>query len=113
MTAYAAGSEHVGEVLGEFADEKASFCLPVACLIEARIAVTEEDAQLLDVLVDLPLAVPLGLEFGPWRQVAAATQLLGGLGRACAALCVAHGAAGYVLTGEPEAYGEGIETIPV
>jgi hypothetical protein len=94
IAAYAAGSEHVGEVLGEFADEKAQFGLPVACLIEARTAVTDREAQLLDLLVDLPLAVPLGLEFGPWRQVAAATQLLGGLGR-------------------PEAYGEGIETIPV
>ena len=45
--------------------------------------------------------------------MAAATQLLGGLGRACAALSVAMGDAGYVVTVEPDAYGEGIETIAV
>jgi hypothetical protein len=46
-------------------------------------------------------------------QVAAATQLLGGLGRACAALAVACGDAGYLMTGEPEIYGEGMETIAI
>lgn len=55
----------------------------------------------------------LPIEVTEWRQVAAATQLLGELGRACAALAVACGGAGYLVTGEPEIYGEGIETIAI
>jgi hypothetical protein len=114
VLAYADGSEHVGEVLREFADEEISFAIPVACLAEARAAAaTGVAVRKLDVLVGLKFAIVLPLDSGDWASVGAAAGLLGGLGRACAALLVVHGQAGYVVTAEPEVYGEGVETIPV
>jgi hypothetical protein len=113
MAAYAAGSEHVGEVLREIADEGATVALPVTALIEARVTVPDTATSLLDVLAGLPYTVVLPLAVDSWQQTAAAVQLLGGLGRACAALLVAHGHAGYVMTRDPGVYGEGIETIPI
>ena len=113
MAAYAAGSEHVGEVLREIADEGVSVGLPIAALIEARTTVADHEAVLLDVLAALPYTVVLPLDdVDGWQRLAAATQLLGGLGRACAALAVTDGIAGYVMTREPGVYG-GIETIPI
>lgn len=114
VRAYADGSEHVGEVLREFADEEISFAVPVASLVEARAAAaTGAAVRKLDVLVGLKFAVVLPLDSGDWAAVGAATGLLGGLGRACAALLVVHGQAGYVVTAEPEVYGDGIEAIAV
>jgi hypothetical protein len=101
------------QVLREFADEQVPFALPVACIIEARIVVSEDVVRNLDLLVGLQFATLLPLEVTEWRQVAAATQLVGGLGRPCATLVVACGDAGYLMTGEPEVYGEGIETIAI
>jgi hypothetical protein len=100
-------------VLREIADEKMSVGVPVAALIEARTAVADANAGLLNVLAGLPYVVILPLDTDDWQQTAAAVQLLGGLGRACAALLVAYGIAGYVMTCEPDVYGEGIETIPI
>jgi len=48
-----------------------------------------------------------------WKRTAAATSLLAGLDRACAALLVAYGSAQFLVTRAPEAYGEGIPTIGV
>jgi hypothetical protein len=112
ITAYAAGSEHVGEVLREIADERMPVALPVAALIEARTIIPDSDAALLDVLASLPHTAVLPLEADNWQRTAAAVCLLGGLGRACAALLVTRGIAGYVMTAEPDVYG-GIETIPI
>ncbi len=47
------------------------------------------------------------------EDVGEVPHLLGSLGRACAALLFARGHVDYVLTTEPDAYGEGIETIPI
>ena len=113
IAAYAAGSEHVGEVLREIADEGVEVGLPVAALIEARIASRDADAAQLGLLAALPYTTVLPLDADGWPRTAAATQLLGSLGRACAALLVAAGQAGYVMTCEPDVYGEGIETIPI
>jgi hypothetical protein len=38
---YAAGSIHVGEVIAEVADEKATFGVPLPCLVEAARARTD------------------------------------------------------------------------
>ncbi len=62
MAAYAAGSEHVGEVLREIADEGATAALPVAALIEARAAVADTVAPMLTILAGLPYTVVLPLE---------------------------------------------------
>jgi hypothetical protein len=113
VLAYAAGSIHVGETIGEIADEGAGFAVPVVCLLAAADRVAEDQQPMLDALAGHPHGVVLPLAPLGWRRVAAASSLLGDLGRACAALPVVSGEAGYVMTAEPEAYGEGIETIGI
>jgi hypothetical protein len=113
IAVYGRGSDDVGEVLRELADERVTFGVPAPCLIEASTSLTDADQYRLDVLLRLPNAVIWPLDLTEWRRVAAGTVLLGGLGRACAALPVALGQASYVLTAEPDAYGDGIETITV
>jgi hypothetical protein len=68
---------------------------------------------MLDLLTSLKHVVPLPLEVHDWKRTAAATSLLAGLDRACAALLVAYGSAQFLVTRAPEAYGEGVPTIGV
>jgi hypothetical protein len=113
VLAFVAGSIHVGETIGEIADEGAGFAVPVVCLLAAADRVTADQQPMLDVLASHPHAIVLPLISARWRRVSAAGSLLGDVGRACAALPVVSGKAGYVMTAEPEAYGEGIETIGI
>jgi hypothetical protein len=113
VLAFAAGSIDVGETIGEIADEDAGFAVPVICLLEVASRVTADPQPMLDALASHPHGTVLPLAPAEWRRVAAASSLLGDTGRACAALPVVSGQAGYVMTAEPEAYGEGIETIGV
>ena len=99
---YAAGSIAVGELIGEFSDEGARFGVPVLCLIEAATGAGEHARSLLAILTGHPGADWLRLDETQWRQVAVATDLLGSVARACAALPVAHGRADYVVTAEPD-----------
>jgi hypothetical protein len=86
----------------------------VVCLLAAADRVAADQQAMLDALAGHPHGEVLPLMSAGWRRVAAASSLLGGLGRACAALLVVvSGEAGYVMTAEPEAYGEGIETIGI
>jgi hypothetical protein len=113
VLAFAAGSINIGETISEIADEGAGFAVPVVCLLAAVGRVTEDQQPMLDALAGHLYGVVLPLTPTEWRQVAAAALLLGDLGRACAALPVVSGEAGYVMTAEPEVYGEGIETIGI
>jgi hypothetical protein len=113
ILAYAAGSIHVGETIGEIADEGAGFAIPVVCLLSAADRVAADQQPMLDALANHPTGIVLPLAPAGWRRVAAASSPLGDLSRACAALPVVSGEAGYVMTAEPEAYGEGIETIGI
>lgn len=113
VLAYAAGSIHVGETIGEIADEGAGFAVPVVCLVTAADRVAADQQPMLDALASHPNGIILPLAPAGWRRVAAASSLLDDLGRACAALPVVSGEAGYVMTAEPDAYGEGIETIGI
>jgi len=113
VAAYALGSEDVGEVLRELADEGARFAVPAVCVVEAAKQLPDKAWPLLDVLIRLPHAVTVALDTDDWRRTVAAAQLLDGLGRACAALLFAHGHVGYVLTTEPDVYGGPIETISI
>jgi hypothetical protein len=113
VLAFAAGSINVGETIGEIADEGADFAVPVASLLAAAGQVRADQQPMLDALATHPHGVVLALAPSGWRRVAAASSLLGDLGRACAALPVVSGEAGYVMTAEPDAYGEGIETIGI
>jgi hypothetical protein len=110
LRAYAAGSIAVGELIGEFSDEGAQFAIPAVCMLEAATGADEHAASLLTILDQHPDAVWLPVDRDQWRRVAVAADLLGGIGRACAALPVVHGRADYVLTTEPDAY-PGLPTI--
>ncbi len=114
VAAYAAGSEHLGEVLSEVADEPGALvALPLVALVEAHA--TLKDPATLDILVGLPHLHVLPLDdtaVADWRRYANATLLLGGLDRACAALLVAYGRAQLVATADPDGY-PGIDTVGI
>lgn len=112
IRAYAAGSIAVGELIGEFSDEGVQFGLPALCLIEAATGADEHGLSMLDILTGHPDAELLPLYGDDWRHVAAAADLLGGIARASAALPVAQGDVGYIITTDPDAY-PGLETIAI
>jgi hypothetical protein len=85
--------------------------LAYAALIQAHVEKAEPAMQ--DLLVGLGHVVPVPLDLDDWKRTAAATSLLAGLDRACAALLVAYGSAQFLMTRQPDAYGEGIPTIGV
>jgi len=112
IQAYAAGSIAVGELIGEFSDEGAQFGIPVLCLIEAARGADKHARSLLTILAEHPDAEWLPLDETQWDQIAAAADLLGTVARACAALPVAYGHAGYVVTAAPDAY-PGLDVIGI
>jgi len=112
IRAYDAGSLAVGELIGEFSDEGVQFGLPALCLIEAAAKADDQTLAMLDILTRHADAVGLPLDLDDWRQLAAAAELLGSIAHASAALPVAYGDAGYVITAEPEAY-PGLDTIAI
>ncbi len=112
IQAYAAGSIAVGELIGEFSDEGAQFGVPVLCLIEAARGADKHARSLLTILTEHPHAEWLPLNEAQWDQVAAAADLLGTISRACAALPVAYGQAGYLVTTDPDAY-PGLDVIGI
>jgi hypothetical protein len=61
VLAYAAGSIHVGETIGEIADENAGFAVPVVCLLAAADRVAEDQQPMLDALAGHPHGVVLPL----------------------------------------------------
>ncbi|MGN9908415.1 hypothetical protein ACTMTJ_12795 [Phytohabitans sp. LJ34] len=111
---YAARSLEVGELIRELSDEKVRFGLPVLCFVEAAHGADKEAMSLLAVLGEHQFAEWLPLDGGQWREVAAAAHLLGTVGRACAALPVAHDEAVYVVTAHPDVYeSAGLDVIAI
>ncbi len=121
VRAYTAGSIHLGEVLSEVADEYvpndpadagtgALISVPVAALVAANPTGAALDR--VGILLGLPHVTATALLAGGWRRVVTATQLLGGLDRACAALAVDDGRAQMIVTAEPDVYG-GLDTIGI
>jgi hypothetical protein len=104
VAAYATGSDDVGEVLREVADEEGCrFAVPAACLTDGAAATSSDLWPVLDVLLAHPRCVRLPYGYD-WRDLAAATATLGGQGRAAAMLAAVDHRA-YLLTTEPQAYG--------
>jgi hypothetical protein len=105
ILAYAAGSIHVGEVIAEVADEPADFAVPLPCLIEAARQTKADDLSgvyLLEahrhgrIVPDRP---------DRWRTIAGLARALGRADLAAALLAAQdHGA--YILSAEPDAYGD-------
>jgi hypothetical protein len=109
LTAYTNESVHVGEVLAEITDNGALFAVPDLCLAEATAELDEKRWPWLDVLLDHPRCVRIGC-VNEWRALGFGTRVLGTLGRAAAMLATAwHDA--YLLTAEPDAYGDDQDTV--
>lgn len=106
IVAYTDTSINVGEVIAEVTDEGCWFALPAVCLAEASRRVKEDRAgDLLLLLVSQPRAVVTSTAVGDWQTLAEWTRVLGRVDLAAAAMdTVEHD--GWVLSGEPEAYGD-------
>lgn len=114
ITAYARGSVDVGELITEVAEEGARIAVPVTCLAEAAAPIVDPtEYASLEVLAGHPAVDLIDTDPALWRQLAAATAVLGSLGRAVAALTVTEGLAEYVVTAEPDAYHRVVDTIAI
>jgi hypothetical protein len=111
VIAYTQGSVNVGEILVEVTDEDAFFAVPAVCLVEA--ARTAVDAKL-RLLTAHPACQVLPLLVADWSPLVAAMRVLHRLDLAVA-LYAARQAGGYVLSAEPDAYGDdgGQAVIPI
>ncbi|GAA0919282.1 hypothetical protein [Virgisporangium aurantiacum] len=101
IIAYATGSVDVGEPISEVNDAGGVVVVPVVCLVEAA---REVDDGMLHVLAEHPASDLEPLADDGWPMAAATTRMLGRLDLAVALIAAASGG-GFVLTGEPEAYG--------
>ena len=102
IVAYAAGSVHVGEPITEVYSEGGQIVIPVVCLVEAASEVGDEMPR---VLLRHPACTVPPVTMEMWPALAAGTRRLGRLDLA-AALYLATTGEGYVLTAEPDAYGD-------
>jgi hypothetical protein len=102
IAAFAPGSVNVGEPITEVYSEGGRVVVPVVCLVEAACRVGEDMPRL---LVDNPACEVEPLAGDRWAVVAAGTRVLGRLDLASAFLAATVGR-GYVLTAEPDVYGE-------
>jgi hypothetical protein len=102
IVAYAAGSVHVGEPIAEVHTDGGRVVVPVICLIEAAREVGDDMPRL---LVDHPACTVAPVSAQMWIALAAGTRALGRLDLAAALLAATTGE-GYVLTAEPDAYGD-------
>jgi len=107
VVAYANGSISVGEIIVELDEEDGLFAVPAVCLIGA--AQTAADAQL-TLLTRHPACRVLPLTAQDWPPLANAVRIFGRLDLA-AALYAARRANGYVLTAEPDSYGDGSDAV--
>jgi hypothetical protein len=102
IKAFAAGSVDVGEPIVEVHADGGRVVIPVVCLIEAARYVGDDMPR---VLVDHPACEVAPLTVELWRTATAGVRILGRLDLAVA-LLLATMANGYVLTAEPDAYGD-------
>jgi hypothetical protein len=102
---YATGWIHVGEVLAEVADESAGFAMPLPCLIEAARRATADHLPGVYLLEAHQHGVILPDQPDRWRTLAGLTRVLDRADLASALLAAQENGA-YILTEEPEAYGD-------
>jgi hypothetical protein len=104
IAAYGRGAVSVGEILAEITDEHAGFGIPELCLIEAAAQLDVDEWPALALLVGHSQCVRLETPTD-WRDVARAARLLGSTSRAVAMLAAVDHRA-YLLTAEPDVYGD-------
>jgi predicted GIY-YIG superfamily endonuclease len=102
----------VGDMISAVVDEWGRIALPSMCLVEAfRLAPDGQQADV-DLLTRHPCAVVTSTPVNDWEVLAEWTRVLGRVDSA-AAVATAVSAAAYVLTGEPSAYGDDVNDLPV
>jgi hypothetical protein len=111
IIAYAHGSLNVGEVLVEVTDEQASFAVPAVCLVQAATAAADTQLRL---LTAHPACRVLPLHAEDWPRLVTAMRIFGRVDLAVS-IYATRQADGYVLTAEPDAYGDdgGRAVIPI
>jgi hypothetical protein len=111
ITAYAGSSIAVGEAITLAGEENALVALPIVCLAEAYRRVPDDQLPTISLLAGHPSIVVVDTEPEDWQALAGLARDLGRVD-AAAALLLAVDADGYVLTGEPDAYGK-FDELPV
>jgi hypothetical protein len=106
VLAYAETSIHVGETIAEVVDEGGAFGVPAVCLAEASRLVADKLADGVTLLVRHPSCVVLPTLAEDWTAPAAWTRVLGRIDLAAALVEATDRPAGYVLSAEPDAYGD-------
>lgn len=112
ILAYASTSLSVGETIAEVVDEGGRFALPTICLAEATRLATDDQAPGVLLLVEHPYAFVTPSGASDWRVLAEWARILGRVDLA-AAMAQAATYAAYILTGEPKAYGDDVDQLPV
>ena len=108
IKAFAAGSVDVGEPIAEVHADGGRVVIPIVCLIEAARHVGDDMPR---VLVDHPACEVAPFTVELWPAAIAGIRILGRLDLAVALLVATMGN-GYVLTAEPEAYGDiGVDSV--
>lgn len=102
IVAFAEGSIHVGEPISEVRDGGGLVVVPVVCLVEAARKVGDE---MLHVLAHNPVSDVAPLTGERWAAVASGVRVLERLDLAVA-LLEASARRGFLLTGEPDTYGD-------
>jgi hypothetical protein len=113
ITAYAAGSVPVGELLTFLTEEDAYAAVPAVCLLQATADVLPSPGLLPTLIghprvLDLPLARPVSVSDAEWDGLARWVRLLGRLDQAVAAFAVQQrlDEGAYLVTQVPEVYGD-------
>jgi hypothetical protein len=102
VVAYTHQSINIGEPISEVHDEGGQVLIPVVCLLEAT---RTADQHILGILVAHPAVTVEPLTGDQWPTLAHALSTLKRLDLTTA-LHAAYRVGGYVLTTEPQAYGD-------
>lgn len=105
ITAYAGTSVAVGEIIAEVGDENALAALPLTCLAQAYQCVPDDQLPAIGLLVALANTVVVDTDPADWLALAGLARDLGRVD-AAAALLLAVDCDGYVVTAEPDVYGD-------
>jgi hypothetical protein len=111
VIAYVGESIDVGEPITEIVDEDGLIGVPVVCLVEAAARIPEGKAAGLAVLARHHAVVVLDGRAEDWEALTGWAQVLGRADSAAALLEALDRPATYVLTGEPQLYGDGVESL--
>lgn len=111
VLAYAATSLSLGETIAEVVDEDGLFGVPSICLAEASRLVDSKLADGIALLVRHSSCVVLPALAEDWSALAAWTRILGRIDLAAALVEATDRPACYVMSGEPDLYGD--DTMPV